>query len=402
MIRHKMNNGIEVQYVQRKGNLTSFCIGFDAGASREKQSELGLAHFVEHMVFKGTKNRTEEAINKICDEIFGFHNAMTNYPYVIYYGTTMSCDFEKGLEVYSDIVLNPLLQEDGFEEERSVIIEELKEWKDDPYQECEDELFYNAFKKRRIKELIIGNKDSVENIQLEDIRRFYKKYYVPNNCVISVISSLEFDDIFKVINKYFSNFKSNFVEENAPYYEKNKGGTFLKSVKGLKGAKIQYCFPIDELSDEEIGYLKIFNYKFGEGISSILYEEIRTKKGLVYDISSSIKNEKGIKLFTIKLGTSVENVDKVVEIIDCNIEKIKCNNHIFNEENIKKIIKSINLRKELSLERSIELAKNITTEKIMNNVFNELHYDRIEESQILSVIREVLNNPTIQILAPEI
>ena len=128
----------------------------------------------------------------------------------------------------------------------------------------------------------------------------------------------------------------------------------------------------------------------------------KKKKGLVYDISSSIKNEKGIKLFTIKLGTSVENVDKVVEIIDCNIEKIKCNNHIFNEENIKKIIKSINLRKELSLERSIELAKNITTEKIMNNVFNELHYDRIEESQILIAIREVLNNPTRQILAPEI
>lgn len=98
MRHYKLKNGIDIQYIKREGNISSFCIGFNAGALVEKENEYGLAHVVEHMVFKGTQNRTEEEINKLCDETFGFHNAMTNYPYVIYYGTTLSCDFKKGLK----------------------------------------------------------------------------------------------------------------------------------------------------------------------------------------------------------------------------------------------------------------------------------------------------------------
>ena len=159
---HILNNGIKLIYEFRTADITSFCIGFNAGALEEIDGfKLGIAHAVEHMVSKGTKTRNEKEINSLCDKIFGFENAMTNFPYVVYYGTSLSEDFKKGLELYSDIILNPVFPEVGFKEEMNIILEELKEWSDDIYQHCEDSLLYNAFSKKRIKNLIIGTEQRV-------------------------------------------------------------------------------------------------------------------------------------------------------------------------------------------------------------------------------------------------
>ncbi|KEI16073.1 M16 family metallopeptidase [Clostridium haemolyticum] len=406
MKKHIFNNGIQLYYVKRQGNISSFCIGFNAGALVENKDNRGIAHAVEHMVFKGTKTRNEDEINKLSDKIFGFNNAMTNYPYAIYYGTTLSSDFNKGFQLYSDILINTTFPKEGFKEEIHVILEELKEWKDDAYQECEDELFYNAFKKRRIKDLIIGDKKSIENITLSDIKNFYDKHYAPENCVISVVSSMEFQEILKIVDDNFGEWKNNYNFKYEDIYEKNVPGVFCKIRNDINGAKIQYCFPIHNLSNEEIKALKIFNFKFGEGTSSILFDEIRTKNGMAYDISSSIKNEKGIKLFMITLGTSVDKIEKAIELINKSIYSIKSIEGTFNEDNIKDIVKSINLKKELALEKSIEVCKKITTNKIMFNsvddVFDEFMKDiLIDEEKIIDTACKVLKNPTIQILKPQ-
>ncbi|WP_010292495.1 M16 family metallopeptidase [Clostridium senegalense] len=159
-----LDNGLKLIYTNTKTDITSFTIAIDGGAIKEREDEIGLSHIVEHMVFKGTQSRSEIDINKECDKIFGFHNAMTNYPYVVYYGTSLSEDFERGLELYSDIILNPTFEEKYFKEEISVICEELKEWSDDVSQHCEDKVLYNGFSKRRIKDLIIGNESLIKNI----------------------------------------------------------------------------------------------------------------------------------------------------------------------------------------------------------------------------------------------
>lgn len=407
MKKHILNNGIKINYIERQGEISSFCIGFGAGAIVEKENELGLAHIVEHMLFKGTENRNEEEINSVCDEIFGFHNAMTNYPYAIYYGTTLSSDFEKGFEIYSDILLNPTFPEYGFREEINIILEELKEWKDDPYQECEDEILKNSFKKRRIKDLIIGTEENISNTNLEDIKNFYKKYYTPENCVISIVSSLPFSRIIDIINKQFCYWKrNNDATIDDEVYEDNMCGIYTKVRKDLSGSKILYCFPIHNLNQREKMLLKIFNYKFGVGTSSILYSVIRTQHGLVYDIGSFIKEEKGIELFMIKLGTAFENINKSLELINKSIEEVKNKNSIFTKENIEKIVKSLNLKRELSIEKSIELCKILTTYEVMfkstEDIFDEfVDVLNITEDEILATIKKILINPSIQVLSSE-
>ncbi|MCH5138636.1 insulinase family protein [Clostridiaceae bacterium UIB06] len=404
MEKYILNNRVKLIYEFRSSDITSFCIGFNAGALEEVNGfKLGTAHAVEHMVSKGTKTRSEKEINSLCDKIFGFENAMTNFPYVVYYGTALSEDFEKGLELYSDVILNPMFPEEGFKEEMDIIIEEFKEWGDDIYQHCEDSLLYNSFNKKRIKNLIIGVLDNIKAITLKDIKEFYESYYVPENCVISVCSSLTFDEVLSIVKRYFEKWNKGFKGINGEIKEINNPGVFTEKVLNIKAAKIQYLFNIDDLKEEEIKALTLFNTAFGEGTSGILYEEIRTKNGLAYDVGSSIKNERGIKIFTISMGTSIENIEKALALTNNKIEQIKKSKGYFNEEKIKDLSRSIKLKRQLKLEKSIQLCKELTTYELMygsaEKVYEEVeNLEQINEQKILEVINKVLKDPTIQVL----
>jgi Predicted Zn-dependent peptidases len=397
-----LSNGIKVIYEYKPINITSFCIGFNAGALVENEQETGLAHAVEHMLFKGTRKRNEFQINKSFDELFGFNNAMANFPYCVYYGTTMSEDFESGFELYSDILLDPVFPAEGYKEEISVICEELREWKDDSFQLCEDELLKSAFENRRIKTCIIGEEEKIQSFSIEDIESFYKKYYYGSNCVISVVTGLESQTVLDIVEKYMGGFRCNGNKVQEPVYEKNNSGIFTKVKSGMEGAKIQYCFPIDKLCERELKALKLFNFKFGEGTSCILYDEIRTQNGLAYDIFSKVKNEAGIKLFTICMGTSSNNIDRAIEIINSKIEDINYYKEYFTDNDIVKASKSIKLKKELSLENSIRFSIALVTNEIMyktSDLFEDINeIETISGTDVIDTLQKFLKNPTIQIL----
>ncbi|WP_035291002.1 pitrilysin family protein [Clostridium sp. KNHs214] len=425
-----MKNGIKIVYEKVEGDITSFSMAFNAGAIVEEKNQLGLAHVVEHMVFKGTKTRDEEEINELCDEYFGFNNAMTNYPYVVYYATCLSEDFHKAFQLYSDIVINPIFPEEGFKEEIDVICQELREWKDDLAQYCEDELFYNSFNSRRIKNLIIGTEESVRSFKRKDVVEFYNKHYIPESCVISVVSSLDFKEIVHRIEDIFGKWKREHKYEKVkdthenikhtqekhamelsidemfiPLYEDNNFGTFVKLKKDMETAKIQYIFTIHNLKDEEVKALRVFNAYFGEGTSSLLYQKIRTENGLAYDITSSIKNETGIKLFTIYVGTSKDKISQTINLINQQIQEVKSCKGIFARDRINKLCKSIKLKRSLGLEQSIRLSLNLAVYGIMYgeplSLYEQIKdLDKVDENLILSTINKVLNSPSIQVIEP--
>ncbi|MEG0132518.1 MAG: pitrilysin family protein [Clostridium sp.] len=414
MIKTLSLNGIKVLYERVPGNITSFTIGFEAGANTEGNDNLGIAHAVEHMVFKGTDTRTEKDINDLCNEYLGFHNAMTNYPYVVYYGSCLREDFEKAFQVYSDVVFNPAFRVDGFKEEMSVILEELKEWSDDVVQHCEDFLFYNSFEGRRIKNLIIGREETIKDITLEDIKAYHKRFYTADNCVISVVTSLEVEEVLTIINSALgvcieeentlSSLDKSLLETcKLPLYENPKNGIFEEENNTINGCKLQYIFPIHEISEREVTLLHLFNEYFADGTSSILYDEIRTKRGLVYDIQGRVKNEKGIKLYTITLSTSKENIEVVQGIIEGSIEVVKCAKGIFNQEFFKKYKKSQNLKRMLALEKSIVLSMHLVVYEIMYDkgelLFNEFYnLNSCSEDEILAMINKVFKNETVSVV----
>lgn len=430
MQEYILKNKLKIIYKQSSSELTSICISLNAGAGVEKE-KLGIAHATEHMVYKGTKNRSEKKINEDLSNIFGFNNAMTNYPYVIYYGTLLNEDFKDGVELLSDIIINPVFKEDGFKEEINVIKEELKEWDEELEQYCEDSLFFNSFENRRIKYPIIGTKESLESITLSDIKEFYNRYYFPENAAIVVISSVEFDKVKYIINEYFGKWENNLnikcdyndvshlkndlavdkFEENKLNhtfieYEQPKRDLFKNKRDGIKTCKVEIICPIDELSEKEMKALRIFNQYFGEGINSILYDTLRTQNGIIYDVITKVSNENYIKLYKITFGTSKENLDKALSLFNKCVEKIYSLNEskeVINDENIDKLVKSYKLKRLFREEQSIILAKELATYETMFGNY-KIYMDEINDLNTLSkemifeVGKRVLTNLTIQII----
>ncbi|MGF0109010.1 M16 family metallopeptidase [Clostridium sp. SGI.024] len=399
-----LKNNIKLIYKKTTSKLTSMSISIDAGAGKEKDL-LGVAHATEHMVYKGTKNRTEDNINKDLSKVFGFQNAMTNFPYVIYYGTMLNEDFEIGTEIFSDIILNPIFPSEGFEEEMKVIIEELKEWDEDLEQFCEDKLFINSFKNRRIKYPIIGKADHLMKIKLEDIKEFYKENYIPCKTSIAVVSSLEFENVKNIIEKYFEAWGNSECEEinEEIIYDKDNFGVYKDKREGINSCKVQIIFPIDKLDHDEIKALRIFNEYFGEGVNSLLFDTLRTKNGLVYDILTKISYEKYIKLYKITYNTSKENLEKTLELINKCIERIDEFDKVTNDEDIRNYIKSMKLRRWFREEQNIILAKELSTYntmfgdyKVYSEEFNNLI--NIDKKYILNVIMKVFKDKSVEII----
>lgn len=397
------DNGLKFIYKKSNSELSSICISLDAGAAHDGD-RLGIAHITEHIVYKGTETRSEKEINTELSSIFGFQNAMTNYPYVVFYGTLLSEDLKKGLDLFSDILLSPVFTEEGFNEELEIIKQELKEWDEDLEQFTEDKLYYNCMENRRIKYPIIGTKESLNSVTIDDAIDFFNDYYCANNATITIISNLEFEEVKDMVEEYFIDWRS----EKLPEIEKSiiipKGGVFIDKKEEINSSKIQIIFPIDDLNQWEIKALRIFNQYFGEGVNSILFDTLRTKNALVYDVLTRVANEEYIKVYKITYSTAHENVEKSIEIIKELIKNINKYKSILQKSDIEALIKSFRLKRLFANEQSVRLAMGIATYDTMFGdgmlyIDETENLDKIPIDYIIDTANKVLKNMTVQVIS---
>lgn len=386
-----LDNGIKLVYEKRNSNLSSICIALEAGACMEEDI-YGVAHAVEHLVYKGTTTRTEDDINEKLDNIFAFQNAMTNYPYVIYYGSLLSEDIEEGIELFSDILINPTFTEEAFDEEMKVIIQELQEWDSDLEQYCEDKLFLNAIN-NRLKYPIIGKNETIYNIQNKDIIEFYNKFYYPGNTVISIVTDRDEEEIIGIINRYFDKWRRRGNIYNVEHDKKIKLGVYEDIKPASNTSRVEIISDISDLSPEEIGILHIFNEYYGKGVNSYLFNELRTKRSLVYDVLTSINYEKHIGLYKIFFNTEGKNINKAIDIIR-NIDDIN-----YNTIDIDKLKRQYKLKKLFREDQGIVLAKELAIDTVLDKGYIIPEVITIQDIQ--KVVSKVFNNIVIQIIKGE-
>ncbi|MGL4739261.1 MAG: M16 family metallopeptidase [Sarcina sp.] len=403
MIKEVLNNGVRFVYKYREGVHTSFCIGLEAGANMESDENIGVAHALEHVLFKGTKQYGENYINRRLDELFAMNNAMTNFPYVIYYGVTATEDFQEGFELYSDIVLNPAFCEDGFDEEMSVIKEESRQWREDAEQLCENLLLESAIKTSRINRIIVGDEKHIDNITMKKIKDFYNRFYVSENMVVTIIGSLQYDEAKSIVENKFGSLIRRPLNKPIIKERTFNQGIYKKFKLNNDSCKIQAIYDIESLSLKDITLLRIFNMLFGEGVSSILYDEIRTKKGLAYDVYSEVKWEKDISLYKVAINTSKENKNEVIKTlsdIDRSIEEVI---ERLSKEQFEKLLKRYKLKLSLEMERSIVLTNRSTIYEILfednNYIEDELNFELdVDIEYVRALIKKVFSKKAMMIL----
>ena len=397
------DNGLKFIYKKSNSELSSICISLDAGAARDGEM-LGVAHVTEHMVYKGTETRSEKEINTELSSIFGFQNAMTNYPYVVFYGTLLSEDLNKGLELFSDILLAPVFTEDGFKEEMEVIRQELKEWDEDLEQYTEDRLYYNCMENRRVKYPIIGTEEALNKMTIDDAIEFFNNYYCANNATITIISDLEFEEVRDMVEEYFIDWRSERLPETKGVSDNPKIGIFIDKKEDINSAKVQIIFPINELNQWEIKALRIFNQYFGEGVNSILFDTLRRKNALVYDVLTRVANEEYIKVYKITYSTAHENVEKSIEIIKDLIKNIDSYKSILQKKDIESLMKSFRLKRLFANEQSVRLAMGISTYDTMFGdgmlyIDETENLDKLPIDYIIDTAKNVLKNMTVQVIS---
>ena len=397
-----LDNGLKLIYKKSNSELSSIAISLDAGAARDGKV-LGVAHVTEHMVYKGTEIRSEQQINEELSKVFGFQNAMTNYPYVVFYGTLLNEELYKGLDLFSDILLDPVFTEEGFKEEMEVIKQELKEWDEDLEQYTEDKLYYNSMEGRRIKYPIIGTKESLENMTIDDAIDFFNDYYCANNATITIISQLEFEEVRDLVEEYFIDWRSERLPEKDEIIINPKNGVFIDKKAEINTAKVQVIFPINKLNQWEIKALKVFNQYFGEGVNSVLFDTLRTKYGLVYDVLTRVANEEHIKVYKITYSTAHENVDKSIEIVKELVQNVDCFREKLQKKDIEALIKSFRLKRLFADEQSVRLAMKLAT---YDTMFGDglLYIDETENLNkmpvdfIINTANKVFENMSIQVI----
>jgi predicted Zn-dependent peptidase len=319
----------EIDYVRS----ISFGIYVKNGSRNESNLTNGISHFIEHMLFKGTQNRSAKEIADEMDAVGGQLNAYTSKDYTCYYTRTLDTHIDIALDVMSDMLLNPLFDDKDIKKECNVILEEIDMYEDTPEELVNDLLQEAIWKGMPLGHPILGTEQTIGNFDSSVFKEYYSKNYTTDNTVIAVAGHFKIDSMIDQIEKYFGSWKPVEQYNNAPSKSIYTPSIIYKE-KEIEQLHMCIGFPGLPNASEDIFVLNVFNTIFGDGMSSRLFQKIREDKGLVYTIYSDTYNYVDDGLFTIYAGMAPEQAQKVIKIIKKEINSIKAD-HCLERDIIK-------------------------------------------------------------------
>lgn len=401
-----LKNGLKVITVKKDTRIASINVGIDIGAMYESENEKGISHFIEHMLFKGTKSRSNELLNEELESLGGEYNAYTDYDCTVY---TISCleeEIKKGTILLADMIVNSNFPEEEIEKERSVILAEIRTSKDD----IEDLSFKKtnefAFKESYLRYDIIGLEKNVNNFKRKELVEFYIENYIPSNAVITMVSSFEHEEALQIIEENFKDWKGNKKREKNITLEDNIEGEFTSYKNEIEQSTIVYLFTFNDLVKEDELPLRILNHRLGESANSLLFREVRENRGLAYDIFTHLDISRDSKCLYIYTSVSDEDVEEAKKAINNVLNDILVQNIKFKERDLE-IMKKVHKTAVIgTLEDSADLCnyvlhQELEKEDLLEFVNDMERINKIEKEEVYDVARKVLKNPTIHILRRE-
>ncbi|GAA0090486.1 pitrilysin family protein [Paraclostridium bifermentans] len=395
---HTLSNGLtiigeEIPY------LKSITLGVwvNAGSRIENEELGGISHFIEHMLFKGTKNRTSKEIASTIDNLGGQINAFTSKECTCYYVKLLDEHIDIGIDILSDMFLNPLFDEKDIDKERQVIIEELKMYEDSPEDLVYDLLMEGIYKTDALGMNIIGTEESLYNMNRNTIKDYFNKYYVASNSVISISGNFKFEEMVKLIESKFKDLAMGNVDIEITEPEFHP--CFIARNKDTEQVNLAISLKAIPLECREDAYaLSIINNIFGGSISSRLFQNIRENKGLVYSIYSAPSLYRKSGELGIYASMSNENLKKVYNLVLEEIDNLR-QNHLTDKE-IKESKEQLKGSYILGLEstssRMMSIGKAMVLTKKVKNPNDIIEsINNIDKARIDLIIDKVFNRENI-------
>lgn len=401
--RKTLKNGLEIITVKKNTKITSVNIGVKVGALNENIDEKGISHFIEHMIFKGTKNRDCKTLNDDLEFLGGEYNAYTDYLATVYTYSALDEELENILELSSDMIINSTFPKGEVEKERGVILAEIRSSKDDVEDYSFKRINEEAFSISGLKYDVAGLECNVKKFSSKELKSFYNKYYIPNNSIITIVSSYDHEYVANLVEKYFSTWKEGQVIESNIIDEKNIEKEITTIKENIEQSTIVYLYTFYNLDKEDELPLRILNHRLGESGNSLLFREVRENKGLAYDIYSNLDISKNIKTLYIYTAVADEDIYETKKAIDETLEMVKKNTSVFSKRDLS-LMKKIHKTAVVStLDDPSELCSYILNQRLEDSDLYEFESDmerlkQVEVDNIYKVANKILNNPTIHIL----
>lgn len=372
----KTDTGIEVIFDKLESISTcSVGVFVKTGSRDESDTEEGISHVLEHMIFKGTPTRSYFEISEEIDYLGANVNAHTTKEETVFYINALTQFLGKSVDILFDIVTNSTIDEKELEKEKDVIVEEIKMYKDSP-DDLVFETNYADCINGQYGKPIIGTEESVKGFTAEEIRKYYRERYTKDNILIVVSGNFDKDEIIQKINEYFGKLADTKVDRREKIDFSFNAGKKTVS-KDINQVNICISHKSEDYNSEKKVYTDILSNIIGGSMSSRLFQEIREKNGLAYSVYTYNQYYLSGGLTSTYIGTNLESYEKAIEITLLEFKKLR-ENGVTEEELQKSKNKYIsrisfameNPRSRMGILGNYYIRKNeiLNTEKLKNEV----------------------------------
>jgi predicted Zn-dependent peptidase len=372
-------NGLTI-LTEKMDHIRSVAMGvwIRAGSRHELAEVNGISHFVEHMVFKGTKSRSAQIIAREVDAIGGNLDAFTGKETVCFNMKVLDEHVPTALEVLSDLVLNPVFASEEIQRERGVILEEIKMDEDNPDYLVHEIFTQNFWKDHPLGKPILGTKETVRRFERDTLMDFYGGRFLGGNMIFSAAGNIDHDSFVEQVSRRFESLPAG----QSPLPEarpKTTARINLRNKKSLEQVQLCLGVPAPAVADESRYITLVLNTLLGGGMSSRLFQTIREERGLAYAIYSDLNPYSDTGSLCVYAGTSADRAVQVIDLVMAEFSRLK--HERLPEDELRRAKDQLKGNLLLSLESSMSRMSNLARQQMYFNYFfgQQEILDKVEE-----------------------
>ncbi len=392
--QEQLDNGLRIIVLPMAGIESLTVMGMvKAGSRYEKEERAGLAHFYEHMVFKGTqKYPSKKLLAEAADKVGAEYNGATGKEYTFYYVKSAAKDFTTSFDILSQLLLEPLLAKEEIEVERGVIREELNMYHDTPQYRSDLELQHLLFPNHRLGGVGVGNEETIARLDEEDFRQLRQRFYTPDKMVIVLAGRVK-DEMIAAVKQEFSALEPADEIDFSPFQvsETDQGVKLVRKEAG----QVHLALGVRGFSYNQPRHWsqRLLSTILGSGMSSRLFQSVREERGLCYSIQTATEFYDDTSVFKIQAGLNKDKIAEAIATIKEELDKIMA--EPVAEEELEKAKNFLRGKTILSLEDSSKRAAFYAKRLLLqadSRSFDELikELNKVDESDILSTAKELL------------